>query len=99
MLVIITTHPIQYQAPLWQALAKDGRVPFEVWYLTHHAVSASPDSEFGKTFAWDLDMLGGYPNRTLPVARAATPTSFVSCRLVQPLAPMLRQAGARAVWI
>ena len=99
MLVIITTHPIQYQVPLWQALAKDGRVPFEVWFLTHHAVSASYDSEFGKTFAWDLDMLGGYPNRTLPVARAATPTSFLNCRLVQPLAPMLRQAGARAVWI
>jgi glycosyltransferase involved in cell wall biosynthesis len=99
MLVIITTHPIQYQVPLWQALAKDGRVRFEVWFLTHHAVSASRDSEFGKTFAWDLDMLGGYSNRTLPVAPAATPTSFFRCRLVEPLAPMLRQAGARAVWI
>jgi glycosyltransferase involved in cell wall biosynthesis len=99
MLVIITTHPIQYQAPLWRALAEDGRVPFEVWFLTHHAVSASPDLEFGRTFAWDLDMLGGYPNRTLPVARGATPTSFLKCRLVQPLAPMLKQVGARAVWI
>ena len=36
MLIVLTTHPIQYQVPLWQALAKDGRVPFEVWYLTHH---------------------------------------------------------------
>lgn len=99
MLVIISTHPIQYQAPLWQALAKDGRVPFEVWFLTHHAVSASRDSEFGKTFAWDLDLLGGYRNRKLSVGRGATPTSFLGCRLVEPLAPILRRAGARAVWI
>ena len=26
MLAILTTHPIQYQVPLWQALARDGRL-------------------------------------------------------------------------
>lgn len=99
MLIIITTHPIQYQVPLWQALARDGRVPFEVWYLTHHAVTASHDAEFGKSFAWDLDMLSGYSHRTLPVAPGATPASFQQCRLVKPLEPLLRHVGARAVWI
>ena len=99
MLAILTTHPIQYQVPLWQALAKDGRVPFEVWYLTHHAVKTSHDAEFGKAFAWDLDMLGGYPHRLLPVAPGATPTTFRQCRVTEPLEPMLRQAGARAVWV
>ena len=34
MLAIVSTHPIQYQVPIWCALANDGRVPFEVWYLT-----------------------------------------------------------------
>ena len=71
MLVVITTHPIQYQVPLWQALARDGRVPFEVWYLTHHAVGESMDRDFGKSFAWDIDLLAGYPHRRLPVARGA----------------------------
>ena len=99
MLAIITTHPIQYQVPLWQALAKDGRVPFEVWYLTHHAVKTSHDAEFGKAFAWDLDMLGGYPHRLLSVAPGATPTTFRQCRATESLGPMLRQAGARAVWV
>ena len=99
MLIILTTHPIQYQVPLWQALAKDGRVPFEVWYLTHHAVQTSHDAEFGKAFAWDLDMLGGYPHRLLPVAPGATPTSFRQCRVTEPLEPLLRQAGAKAVWV
>ena len=99
MLVVLTTHPIQYQVPLWQALAMDGRVPFEVWYLTHHAVKSSHDAEFGQAFAWDLDMLGGYPHRRLPVAAGATPTTFRQCRVTEPLGPILRQAGARAVWV
>ena len=99
MLIILTTHPIQYQVPLWQALANDGRVPFQVWYLTHHAVQTSHDAEFGKAFAWDLDMLGGYPHRQLQVAAGATPTTFHRCRVTESLATLLRQAGARAVWV
>jgi glycosyltransferase involved in cell wall biosynthesis len=99
LLVIITTHPIQYQVPLWQALASDGQVPFEVWYLTHHGVTTSLDTEFGKSFAWDIDMLAGYPHRLLTVARGATPATFGKCRLVEPIAPMLRESGVRAVWV
>lgn len=99
MLIIIATHPIQYHAPLWQALAKDGGAPFEVWYLTHHAVTASHDAEFGKSFAWDIDLLAGYPHRLLNAAPGATPTTFMRCRSIEPLEPMLRAAGARAVWI
>ena len=99
MLAILTTHPIQYQVPLWQALAKDGRVPFEVWYLTSHATTPSPDREFGKEFAWDLDMLSGYPHKFLDVAAGATPNSFWKCRLQEKLRDRLRASGVRALWI
>lgn len=99
MLAILTTHPIQYQVPLWQALANDGRVPFEVWYLTSHGVKASHDSGFGKTFAWDIDTLSGYPHRFLNVAPGAAPDQFWKCRLVEPLRKRLRESGATALWI
>jgi len=99
MLAILTTHPIQYQVPLWQALAKDGGVPFEVWYLTSHATQPSHDREFGKEFAWDLDMFAGYPHRFLNVADEATPGSFWKCRLTEKLRNRLRDAGVRALWI
>src|SRR4029077_7347049 len=99
MLAILTTHPIQYQVPLWQALAKDGRVPFEVWYLTSHATQPSHDREFGKKFAWDLDMLAGYPHRFLNVVDEATPGSFLKCRLREKLRDRVRGAGVRALWI
>lgn len=60
MLVILATHPIQYQAPLFQALAKNTSIPFEVWYLTSHGVKSTLDSEFGKSFSWDIDLFSGY---------------------------------------
>src|SRR2546428_4124910 len=81
MLAILTTHPIQYQVPLWQALARDGRVPFEVWYLTKHAAQMSRDREFERSFAWDLEMLEDYPHRFLNVDPSATPNTFWKCRL------------------
>src|SRR2546422_10888302 len=85
MLAILTTHPIQYQVPLWQAFARDGRIPFEVWYMTDHGVRVSHDREFGKDFAWDLQMLEGYPHRFLTTAQGASPVSFWKCRLGESL--------------
>ena len=99
MLAILTTHPIQYQVPLWKALAKDGRVPFEVWYLTDRHTRISHDEEFGKTFAWDLEMLEGYSYRFLEAAPGATPGSFWKCRLTEDLDVRLRGSRARALWI
>jgi glycosyltransferase involved in cell wall biosynthesis len=99
MLAILTTHPIQYQVPLWQALARDGRVPFEVWYLTDHGTRSSRDREFDHTFAWDIDTLSGYTHRFLDVDRRATPASFWKCRLRERLRDRLRASQASALWI
>lgn len=99
MLAILTTHPIQYQVPLWQALARDGRVPFEVWYLTDHGTRPSRDREFGQTFAWDLDTLSGYTHYFLDVCEGASPSSFWKCRLRERLQHRLRVSNAKALWI
>jgi glycosyltransferase involved in cell wall biosynthesis len=99
MLSILATHPIQYQVPLWQALARDGRVPFEVWYLTDHGAKPSHDREFGKSFAWDLDMLSGYPHQFLDVVSGARPSSFWACRLKERLRDRMRSSSTRALWI
>lgn len=99
MLAVLTTHPIQYQVPLWQALAKDGSIPFEVWYLSEHGVSESLDPEFGKSFAWDLDMLSGYPHRFLEVVPGAISGRFWSYRLRERLGLRLRSSGVRWLWL
>jgi glycosyltransferase involved in cell wall biosynthesis len=99
MLVILSTHPIQYQAPLWQALAESARIPFEVWYVSDHGTRASHDREFGQTFSWDLPTLEGYPYRFVDSAAGARPVSFWGWRLTRDLKPRLLESKAKALWI
>ena len=99
MLAILTTHPIQYQVPIWQELAQHGQVPFEVWYLTNHGTRPSLDREFGKTFSWDIDTLSGYPYRFMEMMEGASPDTFWKCRLREQLRVRLRQQGVKALWI
>jgi glycosyltransferase involved in cell wall biosynthesis len=99
MLAILTTHPIQYQVPLWQALAKDGSVPFEVWYLSDHAIRSSFDEQFKQAFAWDLNMLDGYPYRFLKVNQNPRVNRFTGLRLQEPLHNLFREKQVTALWI
>src|SRR5215510_10572712 len=97
MLAILTSHPIQYQVPLWRALAATD-VPFRIWYLTDHGVNASLDREFGQRFAWDIDMLGGYPHEFLDVEPDWTLTGFRGVRLREALIGRLRREQVRVLW-
>jgi glycosyltransferase involved in cell wall biosynthesis len=99
MLAILTTHPIQYQVPLWKALAKEGNVPFEVWYMSDHATRQSFDSEFKQSFAWDLDMLEGYPSRFLKTNANHDVARFSRLRLAESLKQRLRESKVKALWI
>jgi glycosyltransferase involved in cell wall biosynthesis len=99
MLAILTTHPIQYQVPLWQALARQGSVPFEVWYLSDHGTKDSLDEQFGKSFAWDINMLEGYPYRFLEVNANPNVNRFTGLRLRQPLKDLFREKQVTALWI
>lgn len=98
MLAIITSHPIQYQAPLWRALAAAG-VKFEVWFLTPHAVKASLDREFGQVFAWDVDLLAGYPHRFLPIAPGWKLNQFNGVRLTTSWREEFAARGITHVWV
>ena len=99
MLVILSTHPVQYQVPLWQALGAQSRVPFEVWYLTDQGTRVTHDREFGQSFKWDLDTLQGYTHKFLETAEGASPGAFWKCRLREDLRSRLRSSGATALWI
>jgi glycosyltransferase involved in cell wall biosynthesis len=63
---VLATHPIQYQAPLYQALARRGVVDLEVAYLSSMGAKPFLDPDFGVTLAWDIDLLGGYRSTDLP---------------------------------
>jgi glycosyltransferase involved in cell wall biosynthesis len=57
---VLATHPIQYQAPLYQELARRGAVDLDVAYLSSAGAMPFRDPGFGVTLAWDIDLLGGY---------------------------------------
>jgi len=99
MLAILTTHPIQYQVPLWQMLAEDGRVPFEVWYLSEHATRLSRDREFKQEFAWDINMLTGYSHRFLKTPATATPNTPFRMRITESLPKLFRETNTKILWV
>lgn len=98
MLAILATHPIQYQVPLWRALARDGSVPFEVWYLSRHGTTVSRDAGFGESFEWDIDLISGYPHRFLSPS-ADDVASFIGVRLPREARTLLRGSNVTAVLV
>jgi glycosyltransferase involved in cell wall biosynthesis len=60
VLLIIETHPIQYHAPVWKYLNQVLGIPVTVVYGSDFSVKGYQDKEFGTSFAWDVDLLGGY---------------------------------------
>lgn len=99
MLAILTTHPIQYQIPLWRALAAERSIPFEVWYLTDHGIRPTYDREFGRTFAWDIDTLSGYPHRFLRANRNASLSGFSKLRLQERFQKLIQDRGVTSLWV
>ena len=57
---IITSHPIQYQVPLFRAIAKEPDMDLTVFFGSNHGITPKVDPGFGKAFAWDIPLLEGY---------------------------------------
>jgi hypothetical protein len=59
-IAIITSHPIQYQTPLFRELAKNSEVDLIVYFCWNFGVTESLDPEFGRKIKWDTPLLEGY---------------------------------------
>lgn len=64
-LAYLTSHPIQYQAPLFRALAREPGVAFEALFCNLHGLAPSFDSGFGRVVKFDTPLLEGYSHRVL----------------------------------
>jgi len=63
-LAIITSHPIQYNAPWFGLLAKCATIRPLVFYTWGEAAAAAKyDPDFGRKIEWDLPLLEGYEYR------------------------------------
>lgn len=59
-LTVVSTHPIQYHAPIYRALQTQFGVPVTAIYSSDFSIVGYHDREFGADFAWDTDLLTGY---------------------------------------
>lgn len=59
-LAIITTHPIQYNAPLFRLLSERKRIAVKVFYTWGQSKETVFDARFGLQRSWDIPLLEGY---------------------------------------
>ena len=64
-LAALVSHPIQYQAPLFRALAQTREVDLDVLFCSSGSAGFFLDEGFGVEFAWDIPILEGYCYRFL----------------------------------
>ena len=75
---ILASHPIQYQAPVFRALA--ARCDLDVFFAHRQSAQAQAQAGFGVAFDWDVDLLSGYRHRFLSnVARRPGVDHFRGC--------------------
>jgi glycosyltransferase involved in cell wall biosynthesis len=99
VLAVLTTHPIQYQVPVWKGLAVRKKIPFKVFYMSDQGLEARFDPGFGRSLSWDIDLLGGYESEFLNTYKGQRSDSFWWLRLKRGFGSALRGRGADVLWI
>lgn len=64
-LAILTSHPIQYQTPLFKKIAEHPEIDLTACFCWDFGVKASYDKEFGREIKWDTPLLEGYKYKFL----------------------------------
>lgn len=64
-LLVVATHPVQYQGPLWRTLAAVPGVVTKVLFLSDFSVRGYRDAEFNVDVRWTTPLLDGYDHEFL----------------------------------
>lgn len=59
-LAVVTTHPIQYNAPWFQLLAQEENIDLKIFYTWSQTSEKVKDKTFGREIKWDIPLLEGY---------------------------------------
>jgi glycosyltransferase involved in cell wall biosynthesis len=74
----LVSHPIQYYAPIFRALAE--QCDLTVFFAHRQTREGQAKAGFGVAFDWDVDLLAGYESRFLAnVAREPSTDRFSGC--------------------
>src|ERR1700730_15797224 len=96
-LAVVTSHPIQYYAPIFRRL--DKILDLEVFYAHRATPADQAQAGFGTAFDWDVDLLSGYRSRFLcNVAKHPGTSRFFSCDTPE-IIPIIRAGHFDAVLV
>ncbi|MEZ8222138.1 Glycosyltransferase involved in cell wall biosynthesis [Candidatus Fervidibacteria bacterium JGI MDM2 JNZ-1-D12] len=59
--LLVSSHPVQYAAPLFRLMAQHPKLDILVAYCSLQGAEKGLDPEFGIEVAWDIPLLDGYP--------------------------------------
>jgi len=75
---ILTSHPIQYQSPIFRQLASISDL--DVFFAHEQSPQDQADAGFNVRFNWDIDLLDGYRSRYLDnISRNPSVSRFAGC--------------------
>jgi glycosyltransferase involved in cell wall biosynthesis len=98
-LAIISSHPIQYNAPLFAMLAKSEFLEIKVFYTWSQSKETLFDKDFGKTIQWDIPLLDGYTYEFVEnVSKNPGPVGYRGI-ICPSLNRMIREWGAEALLV
>lgn len=77
-LAVVVSHPIQYYAPLYRALAREPALDLRVLFASRVSLAKTYDPLMNVDVGWASDLTGGYPHAFLDEADSITRTDFRS---------------------
>ena len=98
-LAIISSHPIQYNAPMFATLARSTKLYPKVFYTWSQSQEKLFDKDFGKEIKWDIPLLEGYEYQFINnISKTPGPIGYkgIDC---PDLTPAIKNWGAEAVLI
>ena len=75
-LAVVVSHPIQYYAPLWRALARAPGLTLHVLFASRIGLDKTFDPDMKTDVAWATDLTAGYSHEFLPEAASIKRTGF-----------------------
>jgi|LQYC01.1.fsa_nt_gi Glycosyltransferase len=98
-LAALTSHPIQYQAPLFRRVAKHSDIDLTVYFCWDFGKGKEQlDPGFGVKFKWDVPLLEGYDYKFLPNLSPKPGASFFG-QINPSIIQELRDNHFDAIWV
>jgi len=99
-LAIITSHPIQYNAPLFALLAKEDKIDLKVFYTWGvDSIKEKFDPDFQQVIKWDIPLLEGYQYQFLNNTSKKTGSHHFKGIINPDLNQEIEKWGADIIWV